>query len=216
MIDLHVHSIFSDGELIPSEIIRRQEALGNSGVAITDHADFSTIPLIMKHLRKMQDYRDDYNLNVLFGVEITHVQPEAIGKAVELALKEGAEIILVHGETIVEPVKEGTNIAAVQEEIDILAHPGLIDEKTAELAKSNGVYVEITSRKGHCLTNGHIANMSKIYGFEVVITSDAHSPSDFINEDLARKILLGSGIDNPGKVIKNSAKIMRKKLKKLK
>ena len=215
MIDLHTHSVFSDGELIPSEIIRRMEALGNKGVAITDHADFTTIPLIMRNLRKMQEYRDEYDLKVLFGVEITHVPPNAIGKAVELALKEGAEIILVHGETISEPVKEGTNLAAVEEEIDILAHPGLINEKIAELAKSNGVYLEVTARRGHCLTNGHIINMSKIYGFRVVVTSDAHAPSDFINEAFARKILLGAGEKDTEKILQNSAKLMQKKLKKL-
>ena len=140
MIDLHVHSVFSDGELIPSEIARRMAAIGNEGVAITDHADFSSIPWIMDNLRRLQEFRDDYELNILFGVEITHVPPKLIGKAVELARKEGAEIIVVHGETLAEPVKDGTNLAAVQEEIDILAHPGLIDVKTAEIAAVRVVF----------------------------------------------------------------------------
>jgi len=213
MIDLHVHSVFSDGELIPSEIARRMAELGNEGVAITDHADFSSIPWIMDNLRRLQDLRDDYELKILLGVEITHVPPKLIGRAVELARKEGAEIVVVHGETIAEPVKEGTNFAAVQEEIDILAHPGLIDLKTAEIAASNGIYLEISSRKGHCLTNGHVARIAAETSCELVINTDAHSPSDFIDTDTARKILLGAGIDEPEKVLKNSEKILRKKMK---
>jgi len=213
MIDLHVHSVFSDGELIPSEIARRMAELGNEGVAITDHADFSSIPWIMDNLRRLQYLRDDYELKILLGVEITHVPPKLIGRAVELARKEGAEIVVVHGETIAEPVKEGTNFAAVQEEIDILAHPGLIDLKTAEIAASNGIYLEISSRKGHCLTNGHVARIAAETSCELVINTDAHSPSDFIDTDTARKILLGAGIDEPEKVLKNSEKILRKKMK---
>ena len=210
MIDLHIHSIFSDGELIPSEIAQRMVELKNDGLAITDHADFSNIGYLMSNLRKMMDFRDDYELNILFGVEITHVPPNLIGKAVEIAWKEGAEIVIVHGETIVEPVKAGTNFAAVQEEINILAHPGLIDIKTAEIAAENGIYLEISARKGHCLTNGHVAKIAKEAGCKLVINTDAHSPSDLINKKMAEQILIGAGIDDVEKVFDNSRKLMKK------
>jgi len=213
MIDLHIHSIFSDGELIPTEIIRRMRYLGNEGLAITDHVDFSNLSLVLNNLRKLVDFRDDYELDVLFGVEITHVPPNLIGRAVELAWKEGAEIVIVHGETIVEPVKEGTNYMAVQEEIDILAHPGLIDLKTAELAKENGVFLEISARKGHSLTNGHVAKIAIETGCKLVINTDAHSPNDFITTDFAIKILKGAGVENYEKVLENPKKIIKKRLK---
>ncbi len=213
MIDLHIHSVFSDGELIPSEIIRRMAEIGNEGLAITDHADFSNISWIMQNFRKLMDFRDDYELDVLFGVEITHVPPNMIGRAVELAWKEGAEIVIVHGETIVEPVKEGTNFAAVQEEIDILAHPGLIDVKTAELARENGIYLEISARKGHCLTNGHVARIAQEVGCKLVINTDAHSPSDFIDTQTAVKILRGAGVIDVEEVLNNSKRIIKKKLR---
>lgn len=210
MIDLHIHSVFSDGELIPSEIARRMAELGNEAFAITDHADFSNIPFIMDSLRKMMEFRDDYELKILFGVEITHVPPNLIGKAVEMAWKEGAEIVIVHGETIVEPVKVGTNIAAVQEEINILAHPGLIDLNTAEIAAENGVYLEISARKGHCLTNGHIARIGDEAGCKLVINTDAHSPSDLIDKTMAERILIGAGIKDIKKVFENSRKLVKK------
>jgi histidinol phosphatase-like PHP family hydrolase len=184
---------------------------GNEGMAITDHADFTNISWILDNLRKLQDYRDDYELKVLFGVEITHVPPELIGRAVEFARKEGAEIVIVHGETIVEPVKEGTNYSAVQEEVDILAHPGIIDLKAAELASSNGIYLEISARKGHCLANGYVVRVAEETNCNLVVNTDAHSPSDFIDKVMASEILRGSGVNNPDEVLENAKTIMRKR-----
>ncbi|MCC6027157.1 MAG: histidinol phosphate phosphatase domain-containing protein [Archaeoglobus sp.] len=208
MFDLHTHSVFSDGELIPSEIIRRMAAKGNEGVAITDHADFSTIPLILKNLLKLKEL--EYEIDFLIGVEITHVPPKLIGKAVELAWKEGAEIVIVHGETIAEPVLPGTNSSALEEEINILAHPGIISEEEAEKARENGIYLEISARKGHCLTNGHIARISEEFSCDLVINTDMHSPSDIIENETAVRILKGAGVKNYQSVLKNNERLFKK------
>lgn len=210
MFDLHVHSVFSDGELIPSEIARRMFAAGNDGFAITDHADFSNLPSLLSKLGRLKDFLEGYDVDFLIGAEITHVPPKLIGKAVELAWKEGAEIVVVHGETVVEPVKEGTNFAALSEEITILAHPGLMSEREAEMAKENGVYVEITSRKGHSLTNGHVAKLAEKYGFNLVINTDTHSPSDIINDEMAGRVLMGAGVGEWKEVLENNRRLFRK------
>ncbi len=209
MIDLHIHSVFSDGELIPSEISRRLSELGHEAFAITDHADFSNMEFIINSLLKFKELVDDYEIRMIAGIELTHLPPKLIPKAVKSAKRMGAELVVVHGETIVEPVKAGTNFAAVQEEIDILAHPGLVDEKTAELARENNVFFEITSRRGHSLTNGHVARVAEIHGVELVINTDAHSPSDFITGDFARKVLEGAGVRDVDRVFRNSSKIVR-------
>ncbi|MEM4472415.1 MAG: histidinol phosphate phosphatase domain-containing protein [Archaeoglobaceae archaeon] len=208
MFDLHTHSIFSDGELIPSELIRRAASKGNKGIAITDHADFSTIPLILGNLQKLREF--EFEIDFLIGVEITHVPPKLIGRAVELAWKEGAEIVLVHGETIVEPVLPGTNSSALDEEINILAHPGILNEEEAEKARENGIYLEITSREGHCLTNGHVARMAEIYSFNLVLNTDAHSPFDIIDDKMAEKILKGAGVKDWENVFKNNERLFKK------
>ncbi|MDW7989807.1 MAG: histidinol phosphate phosphatase domain-containing protein [Archaeoglobaceae archaeon] len=208
MFDLHAHSIFSDGELIPAELIRRNAINGNKGIAITDHADFSTISLVLSNLQKLRNL--DFDIDFLIGVEITHVPPRLIGRAVELSWKEGAEIVIVHGETIYEPVPEGTNSFALDEEINILAHPGILSDDDAEKARENGVYLEITARKGHCLTNGHIARMAEKYSCDLVINTDMHSSSDIIDDAMAQKILKGSGIWKWEVVLKNNEKLFRK------
>jgi histidinol phosphatase-like PHP family hydrolase len=210
MIDLHVHSIFSDGELIPSEIARRMTAKGNEGFAITDHVDFTNMQNVLKNLNRIQEFRDDYELGILIGVELTHIPPKLIGRAVEIAWREGAEIVVVHGETIAEPVKEGTNSAALDEEINILAHPGIIRNEDAEKAAENGIYLEISARRGHSLTNGYVAKIAEKFGCELVINTDAHSPEDIIDTEFASKILMGAGVKEWEEVIKNGFKIFKK------
>ncbi len=196
MIDLHTHTFFSDGELVPSELIRRAEAIGYKAIAITDHVDSSNIdlviPRIISAIKKIRNY---ISIEVIPGAEITHVPPQIIPDLVKEARQLGARIVVVHGETLVEPVAPGTNRAAIEANVDILAHPGLISEKDLLLAKEKGVTLEITARKGHSLSNGYVAKEAMRFGVPLCINTDAHSPSDLITKDFARKILLASGIE---------------------
>jgi len=118
----------------------------------------------------------------------------------------------VHGETIVEPVPPGTNRAALEADIDILAHPGLIKEEEVKLAAQRGIYLEISARKGHCLTNGRVVSLARKYNAKVIINSDAHSPEDLITLSRAEKILLGAGMteDEVKKAFQNSQILMEK------
>lgn len=125
MIDLHTHSIFSDGELVPYELIRRAEAAGYAALAITDHIDASNIDHVIPRIVKaVERIRPFVSITVLPGAEITHVPPSLIPDLVKEARQLGAQIVVVHGETLVEPVKEGTNRAAIQAGADILSTRG--------------------------------------------------------------------------------------------
>ncbi|WP_431063035.1 histidinol phosphate phosphatase domain-containing protein [Methanobacterium sp.] len=112
-----MHSIFSDGELLPSEIARRASVLNHKAIAITDHVDASNIDCIKKIRGVIQDIKENWDIEVIQGAEITHAPAEIIGKLAVKARKLDAEIIVVHGETLVEPVIEGTNLSAVHQEI---------------------------------------------------------------------------------------------------
>ena len=196
MIDLHTHTLFSDGELLPFELVRRAMAAGYSAMAITDHADSSNIdfivPRIVKAIRKLREF---VSFEVIPGVEITHAPPKLIPDLVKEARVLGAKIVLVHGETIVEPVTEGTNRAAIEAGADILTHPGIIAMEDILFAKDRGVVLEITARKGHCLANGYVAKEAVKFGLALSINTDAHAPGDLITKELARRILFASGID---------------------
>ena len=181
---------------MPSELIRRATAFGYKAIAITDHVDSSNIdfvvPRIVNAIKKIKPY---ISIDAIPGAEITHVPPKLIPDLVKEARYLGARIVVVHGETIVEPVAPGTNRAAIEANADILAHPGLISEQDLLLAKEKGVTLEITARKGHSLANGYVAKEAIRFGIPLCINTDAHSPSDFITRDMARTILLASGIE---------------------
>jgi|WetSurMetagenome_2_1015567.scaffolds.fasta_scaffold00139_25 putative hydrolase len=213
MIDLHTHSIFSDGELIPSELARRAVATGYKALAITDHIDHSNIDFVIPRIiRSIAMIRDYSPITLLAGAEITHVPPALIPDIVKEARKLGAQIVIVHGETIVEPVEEGTNRAAIEAGADILAHPGLISEDDLLFAKEKGIFLEITSRKGHSLSNGHVARSAMLHAIPLVVDTDSHSPSDLITRDFARRVLLSAGIEagKTEEIFSNSYNIVKK------
>ena len=214
MIDLHTHSLLSDGELLPSELVRRAEVKGYQAIAITDHVDVSNIDWVISRLVKDCNELEKYfQIKVIPGAELTHVPPEIIKPLAEEARKLGAKIVIVHGETIVEPVAPHSNLRALESRIDILAHPGLISEEEVKLAKTNGIMLEITSRKGHCLTNGHVAKLALKIGAGLVLNTDAHSPDDLITMDQARQIALGAGLDEEdfSLLIMNARELLKRK-----
>ncbi len=195
MIDLHTHTLFSDGELIPAELTRRAAQIGYRAMAITDHGDFSNFDLIIPRiLRVADDLGKAWGLIVLPGIELTHIPPDQIEAAAVEARRLGAKIVVCHGETIVEPVAPGTNLAALAAGVDILSHPGLITEQEVKLAAARGIYLEITTRKGHSLTNGHVAAMARRFGAPLVVNTDSHSPSDLVSLAMAKNVALGAGL----------------------
>ncbi|MGE5699103.1 MAG: histidinol phosphate phosphatase domain-containing protein [Deltaproteobacteria bacterium] len=197
MIDLHVHSTFSDGELIPSEVVSRALFAGYTHLAITDHADPSNLDFVLERISHVcGELRGKVRAKVYPGVEITHVPPGMIASLVDRARERGAKVVTVHGETIVEPVPRGTNMAAIDAGADILAHPGLITEAEVRLARKKGVMLEITARKGHSLSNGHVARLALKCGARMVYNTDSHSPGDFTPWETAVRIIRGAGLSD--------------------
>ncbi len=196
MIDLHTHSLFSDGALLPAELIQRAQQAGYETIALTDHVDESNFDFVIPRIIAACDAANStMTIRAVAGVELTHVQPPAIAALVRKCRALGARLIVVHGETLVEPVPEGTNLSAVQAGIDILAHPGLISTEAARQAERNGVCLEITARKGHCLANGHVARMARQHGARLVLNTDTHTPDNLITCACAQRIVVGAGLD---------------------
>ncbi len=195
MIDLHTHTIFSDGELIPAELTRRAAVAGYRAIGLTDHGDLSNMDLIIPRLvRVADDLGRAWGLTVVPGIELTHIPPAAIADTAREARKLGARLVVCHGETISEPVAGGTNRAALEADVDILAHPGLISEEEVRLAAERGICLELTTRRGHSLSNGHVARLALAGGAPLVVNTDSHAPSDLTPLAQARRIALGAGL----------------------
>jgi putative hydrolase len=187
-IEFHTHTALSDGELVPCELIRRAQVLDHEAIAITDHVDFSNVDFVIDSIKKVID--EVQEITVLVGVEITHVPPKKIPKLVYKAKRLGAQVVIVHGETLLEPVAPGTNhMAASLEDVNVIAHPGLITREDAELAHKNGIFLELTTRCGHNIANGHVATV----GTDLLVNTDCHSV-DLISYDYANIVARGAGL----------------------
>ena len=214
MIDLHTHTFFSDGELVPAEHLRRVEVLGYEAVAITDHADSSNIDFIVPRIVQAANDLNKHSQTALIpGIELTHVPPALFAELTQKARKLGAKIVVGHGETIVEPVVGGTNRAAIEAGVDVLAHPGFITDEEVILAAEKGILLELSGRKGHSLTNGHVAKLAQKNNAMLSVNADAHGPGDFLTAKMAEMVALGAGLTNDDYVkIRNNMSQFIKKL----
>ena len=198
MFDFHTHTFLSDGVLSPIELIRRAMKCGYRVMAITDHVGPGNMEFVLKTLiADCEMVNSRWDILALPGVEITHTPSEDIERLARECRQLGAKVVNVHGETPTEPVVEGTNMAAVSSRhVDILAHPGLITIEEARIAAGNGVFLEVTARRGHSLANGHVVKTAKAAGASLVLDSDAHAPDDLLTRDFAMKVARGSGLDH--------------------
>lgn len=196
VIDLHTHTFGSDGELGCAELARRAQVNTYSFLGLADHADFSNLAAVVKAAVAAAKSLNGYlgEMTILPGVEITHVPPRLIGDAVKKARDLGATHVVVHGESIVEPVAPATNLAAITAMADILAHPGLLTEKEAALAAENGVYLELSGRGGHDLGNGRVYQLAKKHGAKLLVNSDGHGVGDLFTPQMQKAVALGAGM----------------------
>ncbi len=195
--DFHTHTTLSDGTSSPAELIRFAIAQGYDAVALTDHSGPGEMERIISEVRQACVLAQErWNFAALPGIELTHVPASAISELAAEARQLGAVIIVVHGETLAEPVEPGTNLAAIAcPHVDVLAHPGNLTEEEARLAAETGVFIEITARPLHCLGNGQVAAMARSHGAKMIVNSDTHEPGDLLTEQLAYNVARGAGLD---------------------
>lgn len=197
MFDFHTHTLISDGDLIPAESVRRAEMSGYRILGFSDHSDLATLPPQMEIIiaAARAENRNFSGMLVLPGTEITHVRPTQIEAAVIKARNLGAVYVIVHGETLSEPVAPGTNRAAIEAGVDILAHPGLITRDEVEMAAKRGVMLEISGKRGHCLANGHVVKLARECGAQLIFGSDSHTVGEMPTRDYAERICLAAGLN---------------------
>ena len=219
-IDFHIHSIFSDGSLLPAAIAREAEVKGHAAVAISDHVDASNLEEVLAALTKfVKKQGKTLSVQVLPGVELSYLRPDLIKDYAKQARKLGAKIVIVHGQSPVEPVIPGTNIESVKLKglVDILAHPGnTLTEEEARLAKENGIFLELSTRRGHKEGNRHVAQMAMKTGAKLLVDTDSHNETDMITQEQAYQVALDAGLseeeavkavkDNPQELLARSSR----------
>jgi Histidinol phosphatase and related hydrolases of the PHP family len=213
--DFHTHSFLSDGELSPVELMRRALVKGYHTIAVTDHVGPGNMERVIAELIKECHLAEQYwHIQAIPGVELTHVPAASIDDLASAARIFGAEIVVVHGETLVEPVEPGTNLAAVSSNwVDILAHPGLLGVKEAEMAAKKGIYIEVTARSGHNVGNGHVVKIGRAAGVEFLVNSDTHAPENLLTDEWTRIVALGAGLNEEEAeraVVQNPLKLLQK------
>lgn len=209
--DFHTHTSFREGTLLPSELVQRNVNLGCKGLAITDHVDISNLTDAIDGLKRFIDACGElWDIPILIGVELTGIPPVFIESMASKARALGAQWIVAHGESLAGGVAQGTNRAAIEAAVDLLSHPGLISDKEAELAAVNNVYLEITTRAGHSLSNGWVARCAVQTGAKLLLNSDTHSSADILDGAQRRRIAQGAGLSSAqiDRIWENSKKIL--------
>ncbi len=196
--DFHTHTTLSDGVLLPMELIRRCIVAGYGALGISDHTSASTMGRVIREVRRdCALAHKHWGFSAFPGVELTHVPAASVGDLAAEARRSGALYVIVHGQSPVEPVEPGTNLAAVScADVDILAHPGDLTEDEARLAADTGVFLELSARQGHSLANGRVARVALRAGAKLVVSSDAHTPDGLLTEEKARRIARLAGLDD--------------------
>ncbi len=200
--DFHTHTFLSDGELSPLELIRRAMVNGYKFIGITDHAGPGEIERLITEVARDCALAEKYwDIKAVPGVELTHLPPASIDETARKAKEAGAKLVIIHGETIAEPVEKGTNLAAVKStHVDILAHPGLVTEEEALIARENGVFLELSARKSHMVTNEHVARIARKTGARLLLNSDAHNEDNLLTTELIDTILQNAGLTREERV----------------
>jgi len=214
MYNLHCHSLLSDGVLLPSEIAVRYLAAGYKVIAVTDHVDYSNIKVVSAQIVEFcKRWPRNSGIIVLPGVELTHLQPEQFKPLARYARANGIKIVVAHGQTPVEPVVAGTNRAALEADIDILAHPGKISDADAKLAAKKGIFLEVTTRKGHCLANRYVVKAALKAGAKLILDHDSHLPEDIISQEATIRFSRSAGLSRKQieKVYRDTAEFIKGK-----
>ncbi len=192
----------------------RYMACGYKVIAITDHVDYSNIEYTVKAILEFTNHwPKNSGIKILPGIELTHIPPGQFKPLVKYARGEGIKVIIGHGETIVEPVIEGTNRAALEAGVDILAHPGLISDEDVALAGKKGIFLEITSRSGHSDTNAHVVECALKAGAKMILNHDSHEPENIISPDELRTVGLKAGLSEKDieKIYKDVGQFIKEK-----
>lgn len=192
LLDLHIHSTFSDGKLSIAEIVDLYGKKGYSAIAITDHlADDRTLTGYVTQKLKlslnknsMDQYLEtlkkeavrawtQYNMILFPGVEIT---------LNSWSRQRGAHLVLLDVDRYVNPNLSVEKILIENQDFfSIAAHPlweQAYEFKTTYLWENKENLKDLFDA-WECATAHHFSKEVFLSGYSVVASSDFHSPHQF-------------------------------------
>lgn len=176
IMDFHTHSTLSDGSHSLNELTMFAREHGYSVIGFTDHVGIHTYKQIAESIIEFIEKNQHKYSDIVFipGVEITFATPKEIYKITSAVRSLGTKLVLVHGEASFETVHDGTNDAAIDACVDILAHPSYITESQAKMAAKNSVTFELSARECYYYANEQIKTLAFENDAKMVIDSDGH------------------------------------------
>lgn len=192
LIDLHIHSTFSDGKLSISEIVDLYGRRGFSAIAVTDHlADSSTIQGLVANKLKLsltqksfdrylevlrletKRAKDMYDMLLIPGIEVT---------LNSWSKQNGAHLLLLNVEEYINPNRSVEELLLQNRQcFSIAAHPiweESYEFKTTFLWNNRAALAKLIDA-WECATAHKFSQAVYLSGMATVASSDFHGASGF-------------------------------------
>jgi len=196
--DLQMHTQASDGHASLEEMATAAQDLGYEYIAITDHSEHIGIVqgLDARRLEEQIEAIERLNeelegLTLLKGVEVDILEDGSLALQDEVLQKLDLCLASVHSkfDLTQEAQIERVLRALDNPHVNILAHPTgrvigerqpyKVDmERIMEAALERGCFLELNAYPSRLDINDNYAKMAKEMGLKVVISTDAHRPSE--------------------------------------
>lgn len=199
--DLHMHSVWSDGQDSISDMAKKAVELGYSYIAITDHSQSLKVAggLSVEQLRSKKDEINKLNKNfknfkILFSTEVDIEADGSLDYSDDILKEFDLVIAAIHTSFKQTPEKMTDRIikACNNKYVNIIAHPtgrlwGARDSyemdfgKVLNAAKETNTALEINSFSHRMDLNDLHAKQAKENGVKIAINTDAHAAEQLNN-----------------------------------
>ncbi len=193
--DLQMHTKWSDGANTIEEMVEEAKKLGHKFIAITDHVGSLKIAggmdekRIAEQAREIERVREKYDdIYVFHGIEANIMKDGSIDVSNEVMKNVDVVLASIHSAFRMEEKEMTARLlkAMENEYVDIIAHPTCrviqkrepikVDmERVMEMAKENGIIMEINAYPERLDLNDVHTKMAVEYGVKLSIGTDAHS-----------------------------------------
>lgn len=135
----------------------------------------------VKNLKQiLNDLALIYDIEALLAFKIAHIPPALIPKYTDEMKAKGFDYICVHGENINEEIEQGTNLAAISANADILLNPGFVDKDLIKYAKEKNTFFEFNVNPYYSSANALLVDYSLKYDIPLIWGNTIQKEKDFI------------------------------------